>query len=315
MSPEFVRAGPTSPEYPPAGSMSPELVYAPARAGSMSPDFAQQQGRGHTPMTEDELVCNPAPAPSTAADSEPRTFHCERVRKMPLSGLDPSPLLGFGSLFVLLLHVAALPLSFLSCSCPTHPIVVTLFTYLHLFPYLRLLILLSPFAVPCPSPSLTCTPASPHLCDSGRAADGDDDLGLESVSDVEEAARDDDDISSASHAPSTASHPTSTASHVAASTFSHTHQHSNSNSTASSGVDTEDDHVAPITPLPGARFEISAALTRDMEIEDDWVDPVAPTSTRAHANQKKSKGKRKAVLVPSVHYPFPVSVEDVPQMR
>ncbi len=27
--------------------------------------------------------------------SELRTFHCERVRKMPLSGLDPSMLLGF----------------------------------------------------------------------------------------------------------------------------------------------------------------------------------------------------------------------------
>ncbi|KAJ6522507.1 hypothetical protein DFH09DRAFT_201298 [Mycena vulgaris] len=46
-------------------------------------------------MTEDELVCTPVPAPSTAAHSEPRTYHCERVRKMPLSGLDPSLLLGF----------------------------------------------------------------------------------------------------------------------------------------------------------------------------------------------------------------------------
>jgi cysteine protease ATG4 len=27
--------------------------------------------------------------------AELRTFHCERVRKMPLSGLDPSMLLGF----------------------------------------------------------------------------------------------------------------------------------------------------------------------------------------------------------------------------
>ena len=27
--------------------------------------------------------------------SELRTFHCERVRKMPLSGLDPSMLVGF----------------------------------------------------------------------------------------------------------------------------------------------------------------------------------------------------------------------------
>ena len=27
--------------------------------------------------------------------AELRTFHCERVRKMPLSGLDPSMLIGF----------------------------------------------------------------------------------------------------------------------------------------------------------------------------------------------------------------------------
>ncbi|KAJ7249825.1 hypothetical protein C8J57DRAFT_1355711, partial [Mycena rebaudengoi] len=29
------------------------------------------------------------------APAELRTFHCEKVRKMPLSGLDPSMLLGF----------------------------------------------------------------------------------------------------------------------------------------------------------------------------------------------------------------------------
>ena len=29
------------------------------------------------------------------APQELKTFHCERVRKMPLSGLDPSMLLGF----------------------------------------------------------------------------------------------------------------------------------------------------------------------------------------------------------------------------
>jgi cysteine protease ATG4 len=54
----------------------------------------------------------------------------------------------------------------------------------------------------------------------------------------------------------------------------------------------------------------------DMEIEDDWVDPVAaPPAPVPTPSKKKSKGKRKAVPVPSVHYPFPVSVEDVPQPR
>ena len=32
---------------------------------------------------------------SAYGPAEIRTFHCERVRKMPLSGLDPSMLIGF----------------------------------------------------------------------------------------------------------------------------------------------------------------------------------------------------------------------------
>jgi hypothetical protein len=65
-------------------------------------------------MTEDELVLNAQRAEDAAeedatgmtraeaafyqrayAPAELRTFHCEKVRKMPLSGLDPSMLLGF----------------------------------------------------------------------------------------------------------------------------------------------------------------------------------------------------------------------------
>ncbi|KAJ6496882.1 hypothetical protein DFH09DRAFT_340227 [Mycena vulgaris] len=240
MSPGSVRAGSMSPEYPPAGSMSPELVYAPARAGSMSPDSAQQQGRGHTPMTEDELVCTPAPAPSTAAHSEPRTYHCERVRKMPLSGLDPSLLLGF--------------------VCRDESEWVDLRRRIGEERWLLLRHLSSSYRPIFPSPRslLTCTAAIFALQGELSTWPGADDdaLRLKSLSDPEEeAAFDDADMSSASHAPS------SNSSHAAASTFSHTHQYSNSNTTASSGVDTEDDPVALITPLPGARFEISPALT------------------------------------------------------
>jgi cysteine protease ATG4 len=181
-------------------------------------------------------------------------------------------------------------------------------------------------------------------------------MGLESVSDpeeIEDAGGDDGDMSSASHGPSNASHgdAVSSASHVAVSSFSHTHAHHNSNSTThsasttSSGktrseVDTEEDPVAPITPLPGARFDLSGGpppapagkekgtvgdayadlegddgfvdASGDMDIEDDWVDPVAPPPAPvAKKVSKKGKGKsKKAVPVPSVHYPFPVSVED-----
>ncbi|KAF8183488.1 hypothetical protein K438DRAFT_1766777 [Mycena galopus ATCC 62051] len=107
------------------GSLNPELVR---RGGSMSPE-RHVLGRGHSPMMEDELVWAPAEVAAhgsttlmeTLLDSttrppakgaltsakeahfarvysaaELKTFHCERVRKMPLTGLDPSMLIGFG---------------------------------------------------------------------------------------------------------------------------------------------------------------------------------------------------------------------------
>ncbi|KAJ6522191.1 hypothetical protein DFH09DRAFT_1251014 [Mycena vulgaris] len=331
----YARGGSMSPDFPRGGSLSPDF----ARAGSMSPD-SRAHGFGQTPMTEDELVYNPpgaragstrtASTDSADADNsstkaagglspaeeahfaraystaELRTFHCARVRKMPLTGLDPSMLLGFVCRNAeewadLRRRVGELPRTIFGIQDepPTWP-----------------------------------------------GADDDDDMGLESVSDPEEeAVLDDGDVSSASHAPpsnaSHASHAMSNTSHIAVSTFSHTHQHSNSGSTASSGarseeVDTEEDAVAPLTPLPNARFDISggpsfAAADDDDdddfvdagEIEDDWVDPVAvPVAPPAPSKKErerergksagKSKGKKKAVPVPvpSVHYPFPVSVED-----
>ncbi|KAJ7433638.1 hypothetical protein B0H11DRAFT_757814 [Mycena galericulata] len=340
LSPEaHARGGSMSPEagYVRAGSMSPESYV---RGGSMSPDFAYVQGRGHTPMTEDELLYAPAPADNdndkdkddtspapagghlTPAEevhyaraysaAELRTFHCERVRKMPLSGLDPSMLIGFvcrdeAEWMDLRRRVGELPRTIFGIQDepPTWP-----------------------------------------------GADDDDDMGLESVSDPEEVEDvvDDGDVSSASHAVSTSSHGISNSSHVAASAFSHTHAHSSSShstSTTSSSarseeVDTEEDAVAPITPLPGARFEIGAPPTTskatdssafpelegddgfvdaasEVDIEDDWVDPVAapppppppPSSKKSSGSKGKSKGRgKKAVPVPSVHYPFPVSVED-----
>ncbi|KAJ7242642.1 hypothetical protein C8J57DRAFT_1367288, partial [Mycena rebaudengoi] len=135
-----------------------------------------------------------------------------------------------------------------------------------------------------------------------------------------------------------------------------THYHSNSNSTTSSvrtrseEADTEEDPVAPITPLPTTtRFDLSrgpkgtAGLPFPEEedgfvdvdagrvdnIEDDWVGPVPPlvaapaaakksksVSGKGKEQKEKEKEKRsktkkaEAVPVPSVQYPFPVSVED-----
>ncbi|KAJ6617348.1 hypothetical protein B0H10DRAFT_2033813, partial [Mycena sp. CBHHK59/15] len=78
-------------------------MNANARVRSMSPN-------ANAPMTEDELtltlITGTGPDSNTGgmgrseearaySTAELRTFHCERVRKMPLSGLDPSMLIGF----------------------------------------------------------------------------------------------------------------------------------------------------------------------------------------------------------------------------
>ncbi|KAF7368158.1 hypothetical protein MVEN_00134800 [Mycena venus] len=222
-------------------SLSPEAAYA--RGGSTSPESGHGHGFARGGSLSPELVLpvdlQPAGAMSPTEETyfaqaystaEMRTFHCERVRKMPLSGLDPSMLLGFvvrdeAEWVDLRRRVKELPRTIFAIADepPTWP-----------------------------------------------GAD-DDDMGLESISDPEEeeeeeVGMDDGDVSSTSHVPSSnASHGVSTSS-----TFSHTHQHHNSNSTSHSAstssssarseeVDTEEDSVAPITPLPGSRFDLSGA--------------------------------------------------------
>ncbi|KAJ6468743.1 hypothetical protein C8R45DRAFT_1218633 [Mycena sanguinolenta] len=102
----------------------------------------------------------------------------------------------------------------------------------------------------------------------------DDDEMLERISDPEEEVDfgvDDGEISTTSHATSS----------VSASTFSHTHAHHGFNSTMQSTftsnnrnsgahseeMDMEEDSVAPVTPLPNARFDLRPpqhALTKGM---------------------------------------------------
>ncbi|KAJ7241091.1 hypothetical protein C8J57DRAFT_1244914 [Mycena rebaudengoi] len=195
--------------------------------------------------------------------------------------------------------------------------------------------------------------ATHDLCDPGRAADvagvyDDDDMGLESVSDPKEEAVDtgaddgegsmwffDEGSLSASHGVS------SSVSHTNPSTHYH---NSNANSTTSSArtrseeADTEEDPVAPITPLPTTTwFDLSGRpKAQDGAGEKGTKDMAAtPRTTGAAAagccacagqeeqereregegGKEKKEKKRKtkkaaAVLVPSVHYPFPVSAED-----
>jgi cysteine protease ATG4 len=48
-----------------------------------------------TPSTTTTIDPMSAYLATSYSMAELRTFHCERVRKMPISGLDPSMLLGF----------------------------------------------------------------------------------------------------------------------------------------------------------------------------------------------------------------------------
>jgi hypothetical protein len=161
---------------------------------------------------------------------------------------------------------------------------------------------------------------------------------------VEDLGADSRDVSNASHVPSSsASHVAAspfshTHAHHKSNSTTHSVGTSSSGGARSEEVDTEEDPVTPITPLHCARFDLSggppqqqpgkdksrekgtvgdayAELEGDngfvdaggeVEIEDDWVDPVTPPPAPAPARAKKgskgkSKGKKKAV---------PVSAED-----
>ncbi|KAF7325374.1 hypothetical protein MSAN_02514700 [Mycena sanguinolenta] len=292
-----------SPEaaYARGGSMSPESASGSsfARGGSMSPELVNAHGHedelvvvrpshpsrtsSHTHASHDggERERHPAGGPMGNVEegyyaraytaAEMRTFHCERVRKMPMSGLDPSMLLGFVCRDEA--EWVDLRRRIKEDEPPTWP-----------------------------------------------GADDDDDM-LESISDPEEEADvgvDDGEVSTTSHAASSASHATSSASHVPASTNS---------GARSSEVDTEEDSVAPVTPLPNARFDLEPP-TKSMskggahtigeayaelegegegeesfvdaseemdDIEDDWVDPVPPPPPvpKKSASSSKDKDKEK----------------------
>lgn len=79
-----------------SASSSPQPPYSrtnsPASATSADMDYSELGGSGvqeHnlTPLEEHYVTAYSA--------AELKTFHCDRVRKMPLSGLDPSMLIGF----------------------------------------------------------------------------------------------------------------------------------------------------------------------------------------------------------------------------
>ncbi|KAG5651052.1 hypothetical protein H0H81_010067 [Sphagnurus paluster] len=258
--------------------------------------------------------------------AELKTFHCERVRKMPLSGLDPSMLIGFlcknkADWYDFRKRVEKLPRTV--------------------------------FSVQDEPPSWP--------------SDSDDNLGLESISEPDDldmdlgsgdedgAVEEDEEESEQFFDTRSASASMSSAS---ASGSGSPSGRGKGKRAKSEEVDTEEDPVDPITPLPNARFamgsdpqdqgadedqdEDEVHRFEEGDIEDDWIDPSIPstpagppqfsqkiTTVAASAvesnvkREKKSrKGKKGEVPVPvplvkiplpssnrppQEHFPFPVS--------
>ncbi|KAG6855157.1 hypothetical protein H0H87_007545 [Tephrocybe sp. NHM501043] len=249
------------------------------------------------------------------AASELRTFHCERVRKMPLSGLDPSMLIGFlckdeADWYDFRRRVGELPRTVFSVQeePPTWP------------------------------------------------SDLDDNMGLESISepDPDDLLLDDMDIEDEKEHDEDAEEQFFDTHSASASTSSTSASGSGSGSVhrrdgrgTSEEVDTEEDPVDPITPLPNARFSLGPRPThqakdvgedehddgehveREMyeegDIEDDWIDPSVPTPiptdtppilvsssvpavVYATTSKKSRKGRKEIpVPVPLVKVPTPSS--------
>ena len=100
-----------TPPSPPSRTAAPETPSTPLASSSRLPDVFDSTSPSNT-QTPVATAFPSVPQPtseSSKVDIDPqklwyanaylpsamRTFHCEKVKKMPLSGLDPSMLLGF----------------------------------------------------------------------------------------------------------------------------------------------------------------------------------------------------------------------------
>ncbi|KAJ7215258.1 hypothetical protein C8J57DRAFT_1255537 [Mycena rebaudengoi] len=279
-----------------------------SRAGSQEPRAGSLEPRAASPqMTEGELVPNAQRAGDAAeedvsgmtraeaafyqrvhAPAELRTFHCEKVRKMLLSGLDPSMLLGF--------------------VCRHEGEWVGLRWRIALLPRTIFVIQDEPLTWP--------------------GADDDDGMGLESVSDPEEEDADDgegsmwffDEGSASTHYHSNSNSTTSNARSEEADT--------EEDPVAPITALPTTTRLRTARGEGHGGLDAGQENDMGGDTEDDWVDPVPPPPVAAPVPVKKSKSasgkskegkekkekssktKKAAVPVPSVHYPFPVSVED-----
>lgn len=90
---------PQSPTSPMSTSSNASMTPMPAYAISPSSTRTTNTVESQTPLSPSTTTATIDPMSAYLATSyslaELRTFHCDRVRKMPISGLDPSMLLGF----------------------------------------------------------------------------------------------------------------------------------------------------------------------------------------------------------------------------
>lgn len=243
--------------------------------------------------------------------TELRTFHCDRVRKMPLSGLDPSMLLGF--------------------LCKDENDWVDLRRRVNELNHRHRTI----FTIQDEPPSW------PSDCDEF--------MGLESIDEPDDLEMDleDDPSEEETNINKSEDRPDNDDFFDTRSTSVSPVESSVKGGAKGSEADTEDDPIGPITPGPNSAFEVDKLdenglsknddfeeINGDDEDDDEWVDPSMPTPLAKPADrpfarpmqqtkstgssrslEKGKKGKKKktipVVKVPSPplrteeHFPFP----------
>ncbi|KAH0826422.1 cysteine protease required for autophagy [Lanmaoa asiatica] len=258
---------------------------------------------------------------------ELRTFHCDRIRKMPLSGLDPSMLLGF--------------------LCKEEKDWIDLRRRINELNAKYKTI----FTIQDEPPSWP--------------SDSDEFMGLESISDPDDMEMDLEEEDGVEIVDGEAAEGRPARTHDTEDQFFDTRSTSISpvcssvkGGTKGSEADTEEDPIGPITPGPNSTFEVDKdgavkGLSRNDDFEEidgheeeddeEWVDPSMPTplaqsterpyappmtkakstgstgSTNSRKGKKGKKSKKASVPIvhtpsppmkPEVHFPFPRSLEE-----
>ena len=193
--------------------------------------------------------------------AELKTFHCEQVRKMPMSGLDPSMLIGFlcrdeGEWVDFKRRVAELPRTIFSVQ--DEPPSWTMD---------------SDDNMGLESISDPEDEVGDEEEDDDDDDDDDDEDGVVEI-DVEVVDNDDEEEAEARRRRHGSDEFFDTRSR---SSGEEEEEEERRGSRSRSRSDTEEDPVDPITPGPGARFTAMPGDDDEPEDDDDWVDPSVPS--------------------------------------